>query len=66
MTSSSQPIDNLLNSLVGFMLCSFEFAFRLVGGIGLVMETGVGELPAEVFMEEHEQERDPHALVMSR
>ena len=47
-------INNLLDGLVGFIVGRFEFAFGLVVRIRPVMEAGIGERPAETFVEEHE------------
>ncbi len=44
------------------MVGGFEFAVRLVAGIGLVMEPAVGEGAAKALVEEQEQERDLHAF----
>ena len=52
----------MLDGLVGLMIRGFEFAFRPVIGIGLVMEATIGERAAETLVEEQEQERDVHAL----
>jgi hypothetical protein len=57
----------MLDGFVRFIAGTFEFAVRrLVLGIGLVMEAAVGEGPTEARVDEQEQERDPHALFVSR
>lgn len=53
----------MLDGFVRFVVGSFEFAVRLVLGIGLVMEEAVGEGATEALVEEQEQERDLHAFV---
>ena len=53
----------MLDGFVRFVVGSFEFAGRLVLGIGLVMEAAVGEGATEALVEEQEQERDLHAFV---
>ena len=53
----------MLDGLVRFVVGSFEFAVRLVLGIGLVMEAAVGEGATEALVKKQEQERDLYPLV---
>ena len=52
----------MLDRLVGCVVRRFEFAFGSVLGVGLMMETTVGQGSAETFVEEQEQQRDLHAF----
>ena len=45
-----------MDGLVGLVVGSFQFAFRAVCGIGLVMEATVGQRPTEALVEEQEQQ----------
>ena len=53
----------MLDGLVRFVICSFEFAIRPVVGIRLVMETAVGQRTAEALVKEQEQECNLDTLV---
>ncbi len=44
------------------MISGFEFAVGAVRRVGLVVETAVGQRPAEALVEEQEQERELDAL----
>ena len=48
--------DDLLNGFVGAVISGFEFAGRLVSGVGAVMEAAVSEWTAEPFVEEQEEQ----------
>ena len=52
----------MLDRLVCFVICGFEFTVRAVVGVRLVMEATVGKRPAETFVEKQEKERNLHAL----
>ena len=49
-----KQVNDLLDGLVGLMIRGFEFAFRPVIGVGLVMEATIGERAAETLVEEQE------------
>jgi hypothetical protein len=57
--SGGEEVDYLL-SVVGAVVCGFEFAGRLVMDIGVVVKAAVGEGAAEAFVEEQEEQRDVH------
>jgi hypothetical protein len=46
-----------LDGFVGAVAGGFEFAGRLVSGVGAVMEAAVGERAAESLVEEQEEQR---------
>ena len=52
-----------MNGLVGFVVGGFKFAVGAVNGIGLMMETAVGQGAAQALVEEQEQERGLEAFV---
>src|SRR6516162_1842568 len=60
--SGGKQIDDVLDGFVGAVVGGFEFAGRLVGGIGAVMEAAVGEGPAQPLVEEQEEQRHFDAL----
>ena len=62
LRSSGQEIDDLLNGFVGAVVGGFEFAGRLVLGVGAVVEAAIGERAAQAFVEEQEEERDLNAF----
>ena len=47
-----------MNGFVGAVVGGFEFAGRLVLGVGTVVEAAIGERAAQAFVEEQEEERD--------
>jgi hypothetical protein len=49
----------VLNGLVGAVIGGFEFAGRLVTGVGAVVKAAVGEGSTEPFVEEEEEQRHP-------
>jgi len=58
LRSSGQEIDDLLNGFVGAVVGGFEFAGRLVLGVGAVVEAAVGEWAAKPFVEEENEQRN--------
>src|SRR6202047_5386178 len=62
LRSSGQEIDDLLDGFVGAVVGGFEFAGRLVLGVGTVVEAAIGERAAQAFVEEQEEERDLNAF----
>src|SRR5215469_9032965 len=56
-SSGGKQIDDVLDGFVGAVVGGFEFAGRLVGGIGVVMEAAVGERPAQPLVEEQKEQR---------
>ena len=52
----------MLNGFVGAVVGGFEFAGRLVSGVGAMVEAAVGERPAESFVEEQEEQRNLDAF----
>ena len=48
-----------MDGVVGAVVGGFEFAGRLVLGVGTVVEAAIGERAAQAFVEEQEEERDP-------
>ena len=54
--SGGKQGDDLLNGFVGAVISGFEFAGRLVSGVGAVMEAAVSEWTAEPFVEEQEEQ----------
>ncbi|MBV8591468.1 MAG: hypothetical protein JO212_15650 [Acetobacteraceae bacterium] len=54
--SGGKQSDDLLNGFAGAVVSGFEFAGRLVSGVGAVMEAAVGEWTAEPFVEEQEEQ----------
>jgi hypothetical protein len=54
---------DILNRSIGLMQCGFDFAVGLEVGIRAVMKQVVGKRAAQALVEEHEQQRDFHALV---
>ena len=55
-------MHDLLNGVVGAVVCGFEFAGRLVMDIGAVVKAAVGEGAAEAFVKEQKEERHLHAF----
>ena len=51
-------MDGFVSAVVG----GFEFAGRLVLGVGTVVEAAIGERAAQAFVEEQEEERDVNAF----
>jgi len=51
-----------LDGFVGAVVGGFEFAGRLVLGVGTVVEAAIGERAAQAFVEEQEEERDLNAF----
>ena len=51
-----------MNGPVGFVIGGFQFAVWAVSGIGLMMETAVGQGAAQALVEEQEQEGDLEAF----
>jgi len=51
-----------LDGFVGAVVGGFEFAGRLVLGVGRVVEAAIGERAAQAFVEEQEEERDLNAF----
>ena len=60
--SGGKQIDDLLNGIVGSVICGFQFTLRLVTGDRTVMEAAVGERTAEPFVEEEKEQRDLDAF----
>src|ERR1700747_954675 len=60
--SGGKQIDDVLDGFVGAVVGGFEFAGRLVGGIGGGVEAAVGEGPAQPLVEEQEEQRHFDAL----
>src|SRR5438045_7570493 len=56
--SGGKQIDDLLNGFVGAVVGGFEFAVRLVMGVGGMVEAAVGEWAAEPFVEEQKEQGD--------
>jgi hypothetical protein len=48
-----------LDGVVGAVVGGFEFAGRLVLGVGAVVEAAIGEWAAQPFVEEQKEQRDP-------
>ena len=51
-----------MDGFVGAVVGGFEFACRLVLGVGTVVEAAIGERAAQAFVEEQEEERDLNAF----
>ena len=51
-----------MDGFVGAVVGGFEFAGRLVLGVGTVVEAAIGERAAEPFVKEQEEERDLNAF----
>ena len=51
-----------MDGFVGAVVGGFEFAGRLVLGVGAVVEAAIGERAAQAFVEEQEEERDLNAF----
>ena len=51
-----------MNRVVGFVVSGFEFAVGAVSGIGLMMETAVGQRSAQALVEKQEQQCDLESL----
>ena len=51
-----------MDGFVGAVVGGFEFAGRLVLGVGTVVEAAIGERAAQAFVEEQEEERDLNAF----
>ena len=51
-----------MNGFVGAVVGGFEFAGRLVLGVGTVVEAAIGERAAQAFVEEQEEQRDLNAF----
>jgi hypothetical protein len=51
-----------LDGFVGAVVGGFEFAGRLVLGVGTVVEAAIGERAAQAFVEEQEEERNLNAF----
>jgi hypothetical protein len=47
-----------LNGFVGAVVGGFEFAGRLVLGVGAVVEAAIGERAAQPFVEEEKEQRN--------
>lgn len=62
-SGSSQQINDLLNSGIGFVVSGFDLAVRHVFSIGLKVEPAVGERAAELFVEEQKQQGNLNALI---
>ena len=62
MKSGRQQIYDILNRFVGFVVSGFEFAVGAVRWGGLVVETAVGQRPAEALVKEQKQEPDLDAF----
>src|SRR6266581_8158153 len=62
ITSGGEQVDDVLDGLVGFVISGFDLAVRTMGGIGLVVESAVGQRTTEAFVKEQEQKRDVHAF----
>ena len=52
----------MLNGFVGAVIGGFEFAGRLVRGVGTMMEAAVGQWSAEAFVKEQKEQRDVDAF----
>src|ERR1700730_2299480 len=57
LRSSGQEIDDLLNGFVGAVVGGFEFAGRLVLGVGAVVEAAIGERDGQPHVEEEKEQR---------
>jgi hypothetical protein len=55
-------LDDLFDGFVGAMIGGFETAVGSMLGIGAMVETAVGERPAQPLMEEQEEQRDLDTL----
>src|SRR6266581_2588432 len=62
ITSGGEQVDDVLDGLVGFVISGFDLAVRTVGGIGLVVESAVGQRTTEAFVKEQKQECDLYAF----
>ena len=51
-----------MDGFVGAVVGGFEFAGRLVLGVGTVVEAAIGERAAQAFVEEQEEQRDLNAF----
>jgi hypothetical protein len=60
--SGGKQIHDLLNGFVGAVVGGFEFAGRLVSGVGAVVKAAVGEGPAEPFVKEQKEQRNLDAF----
>jgi hypothetical protein len=56
----------VLDGFVGAVVSGFEFAGRLVSGVGAVVKAAVGEGSAEPFVKEQKEQRDLDAFRVSR
>jgi len=52
----------VLDGFVGAVVSGFEFAGRLVSGVGPVVKAAVGEGSAEPFVKEQQEQRDLDAF----
>ena len=52
----------MLNGCIGAVVDGFEFAGRLVSGVGAVVKSAVGEGSAEPFVAEQQEQRDLDAF----
>jgi hypothetical protein len=52
----------VLNGVVGAVVSGFEFAGRLVSGVGAVVKAAVCEGSAEPFVKEQKEQRDLDAF----
>ena len=52
----------MFDGVIGAVIGGFEAAVGSVLGIGAMVETAVGERPAQLFMEEQEEQRDLDTL----
>ena len=57
-----EKLNDIFDGFVGAVIGGFEAAVGSVLGIGAMVETAVGEGPAQPFMEEQEEQRDLDAL----
>src|SRR3977135_2913662 len=61
-SSGRKQVNDFLYRHICFVISGFEFAVGTVCGVGLMMETAVGERTADAVMEEGEQKGDLRAL----
>jgi len=57
-----EQVNDVLDGLIGFVVCGFEFAIGPMRGIGFVMKAAVGQRTAETFVKKQEQESDLEAF----
>jgi hypothetical protein len=62
LLSCGEKLDDIVDGFVGAVIGGFETAVGSVLRIGPVVETAVGERPAQPFMEEQDEQRDLDAL----